>query len=448
MKFPNAHQLYSLFRKFPHVITDSRKASTNSVLFPIAKGGQGGCIFFALKGDNFNGNQFAAIAINQGCSYAVIDEEEYYKGENYILVKDVLASMQELAKHHRQKLKIPFIAITGSNGKTTTKELIKSILSKKNKVLATTGNLNNHIGVPLTILSITNEIEIAVIEMGANHIGEIAMLCEIAQPDYGLITNIGKAHLGEFGSFEAVVKAKKELFDFIRNKKGKIFINSENDLLMSKATDVEKITYGVSEKDFCSCLFSDSNPYLKVNYENEIITSQLIGKYNFENVSAAICIGKYFGLNAKKIKEAIEEYVPSNNRSQIVQTQKNTLVLDAYNANPSSMRAAIENFSEMTGENKWLILGDMLELGEYEIQEHKNILELVIGKNFQNVILVGEKFSKAISEMKINFPQQFLFKNSDELVNRVKANPFGKNSSLILIKGSRGIKLENIVEYL
>ncbi len=356
--------------------------------------------------------------------------------------------MQELAKYHRQKLKIPLISITGSNGKTTTKELVKSILSKKYKALATTGNLNNHIGVPLTILSVTNDIEIAVIEMGANHIGEIAILCEIAQPDYGLITNIGKAHIGEFGSFENIVKAKTEMYDYIRNKKRKVFINSENDLLMSTATDVEKITYGTSINCFCSCLLSDANPYLKVEYENEIITSQLIGKYNFENVSAAICIGKYFGLDEKEIKKAIEEYIPSNNRSQVVHTKKNILILDAYNANPSSMRAAIENFADMNGKEKWLILGDMLELGEYEMREHTTILELIAEKNFRNVILIGEKFSKAISEIKINFPQQFLFKNSDELANRVKVNPFSKNPSLILIKGSRGIKLEKIVEYL
>jgi len=436
MKIPDIQQLYSLFLKFPSVITDSRQASANS-------------IFFALKGDNFNGNQFAESALQHGCSYAVIDEEEYYKGENYVLVKDVLASLQELAKQHRQKLKIPFIAITGSNGKTTTKELIKSILSKKYKVLATTGNFNNHIGVPLTILSITNDIEIAVIEMGANHIGEIAMLCEIAQPDYGLITNIGKAHLGEFGNFENIIKAKTELYDFIRKKKRKIFINSENDLLMLNAADAEKITYGIFGNYFCSCNLLDANPYLKVNYENEIIASHLIGKYNFENISAAICIGKYFGLDEKKIKKAVEEYIPSDNRSQVVQTKNNTLILDAYNANPSSMQAAIENFYSMQGKNKWLILGDMLELGEYEMQEHKNILQLIADKKFKNVILVGERFSKAVGKEKNNF---ILFKNSDELADKLKSNSggldFKSKPALILIKGSRGIKLENAVEFL
>src|ERR1051326_8782638 len=237
MKFPSISELYSLYKELPSVITDSRKAATNSV-------------FFALKGDNFNGNQFAEIALNQGCGYAVIDEEKYYKGENYILVKDVLKTLQELAHFHRQHLKIPFMAITGSNGKTTTKELIKMVLAKRYKVLATEGNLNNHIGVPLTILSIKSDIEIAVIEMGANHIGEIAMLCELADPDYGIITNIGKAHIGEFGSYENIVKAKTETYDFIRKKNGKIFVNAENDLLIKNAEGIEKITYGISSSEY------------------------------------------------------------------------------------------------------------------------------------------------------------------------------------------------------
>ncbi|MBI4947736.1 MAG: UDP-N-acetylmuramoyl-tripeptide--D-alanyl-D-alanine ligase [Bacteroidetes bacterium] len=435
MKFPEIPQLYSLFEKFPNVITDSRKCTA-------------GTIFFSLKGENFDGNQFAASALEQGCNYAVIDNETYYKGEKYILVKDCLTTLQALAKYHREHLKIPFIAITGSNGKTTTKELIKDILSKKYKVLATTGNLNNHIGVPLTLLSITSNIEIAVIEMGANHIGEIAMLCDIAQPDYGLITNIGKAHLGEFGSFDAVVKTKTELYQYIRNKNGKIFINAENDLLISHSSGIDKITYGISEKAYCMCQLSDADPFLKVKYENEMISSQLIGKYNFENVAASICIGKYLGVDTRKIKEAIEEYVPSNNRSQVIKTKINTLILDAYNANPSSMRVAIENFYDMQGENKWLILGDMLELGEYEVEEHKNILQLIAEKNFKNIILVGNRFSKAMSEMNISSPRQLVCMNSDELINKLKSTSFFEFPSLILIKASRGIKLEKIVEYL
>ena len=435
MKFPEILKLYSLYKQSYNVITDSRKASGNS-------------IFFALNGDNFNGNQFAEIALNQGCSYAVIDEEKFYKGERYILVKDCLKTLQELAHFHRQHLKIPFIGITGSNGKTTTKELIKNILSKKFKTLATSGNLNNHIGVPLTILSITPDIEIAVIEMGANHIGEITMLCETANPDYGLITNIGRAHIGEFGSFENIVKAKMELYRFILKKKGKIFINSENDLLLKNASGIEKISYGNSIVDYSQCQFKKANPNLKVKFENEIISSNLVGKYNFENVSAAICIGKYFGVDAIKIKEAIEEYVPSNNRSQVLQTKKNKLILDAYNANPSSMLAALENFSEMKNKNNWLILGDMLELGKYEIEEHKSILKLIADKKFQNVILVGDRFSKAVSESQLTFPKLLLFKNSEELAQKLKSNSPIESSSLILIKGSRGIKLEKVVEFL
>ncbi len=447
MKFPDILKIYSLFREFPNVITDSRKASSNS-------------IFFALKGEKFNGNKFAESALEQGCNHVVIDEVKYYKGEKYILVKDCLKALQELAQFHRQYLKIPFIAITGSNGKTTTKELIKGVLSKKYKTLATAGNLNNHIGVPLTILSITSDIEIAVIEMGANHIGEIAMLCEIAQPDYGLITNIGKEHLGEFGGMEGVIKAETELYQFIWKNNRKIFINADDELLMSHSENMERISYGRNKNEFCSCSLPYANFYLKVGFvrwntdsvtlfgENEIISTRIIGKYNFENISAAICIGKYFGIDAKKIKEAIEEYIPSNNRSQIIQTNTHTLILDAYNANPSSMQAAIENFSDMDGKEKWLLLGDMFELGEYEIQEHKNILKLISEKKFQNVILVGEIFSKAFLELKTSFPNLFLFKDSDALAEKLKSQSPIKDSSLILIKGSRGIKLEKVVEYL
>lgn len=434
MRFPDIATLYSIFRKFPSVTTDSRKAAS-------------GTIFFALKGDNFNGNQFAESALKQGCGYVVVDEDAFYKGEGYILVKDCLTALQELAKYHREQLKIPFISITGSNGKTTTKEFIKSILSKKYKVLATVGNLNNHIGVPLTLLSITPDIEIAIVEMGANHVGEIAMLCGIAQPDYGLITNIGRAHIGEFGSFEAIVKAKTEMYEFLRKKKGKVFIHSSNELLMANASGLEQITYGSSSGDFCAAEFLDSSPFLRIKYEGDVITSQLVGKYNFENILAALCIGKHFGVDGKKMKEAVEEYVPSNNRSQVVKTKLNTLVLDAYNANPSSMKAAIENFQEMKGENKWLILGDMRELGKYEVQEHRNIVDLITERKFKNVVLVGEVFSKAVSQSKIPF-SPLLFRNADELVDRLKSGSLSKEPSMILVKGSRGIKLEKVVEFL
>ncbi len=435
MRFPEIVSLYKHYLETPVITTDSRKAGP-------------GTIFFALKGDNFNGNQFAEAALKQGCSYVVVDEEAYYKGERYILVKDCLASLQELAAYHRKQLKIPFIAITGSNGKTTTKEFIHAVLSKKFKTLATAGNLNNHIGVPLTILSITPDIEIAIIEMGANHIGEIAMLCEIAKPDHGLITNIGRAHIGEFGSFEAIVKAKTEMYGFIRGHKGKVFINSSNPLLLENAQGIEKITYGSSANDFCRGELLGADPFVKIRYEGEEMTSQLIGKYNFENILASVCIGKYFGVESSKIREAVESYVPSNNRSQVVKTDKNTLVLDAYNANPSSMKAALENFAEMQGGNKWLILGDMRELGKYEVEEHQGILKFIEEKKFKNVILVGDVFAKAALEIK-TIPSAFLFfKNSDELVNRLKESPLSNEPALILIKGSRGIKLEKAVEFL
>lgn len=438
MRSPSIPDLYKLYRQTPAVTTDSRKAGL-------------GKIFFALKGDNFNGNQFAEAALMQGCSYVVVDDEKFYQGDKYILVKDCLAALQEPAKYHRGQLKIPFISITGSNGKTTTKEFIKSVLSEKYRALATEGNLNNHIGVPLTLLSITPDIEIAIIEMGANHVGEIAMLCEIAQPGFGLITNIGRAHIGEFGSFEAIIKAKTEMYEFIRKSKGKVFINSSNELLMSYASELEKITYGSAQSDFCSCQLAGSDPFLAVKFENETIVSNLTGKYNFENLAAAICVGKYFGVEPKKIREAIERYVPSNNRSQIVKTKRNTLVLDAYNANPSSMKAAIENFYDMQGggaTGKWMILGDMRELGKYEVEEHKNILQFIAEKGFQNVVLVGSVFSKAFSESKLTGFTPILYNNSDEVVERLKREPLNTNLSLILVKGSRGIKLEKVVEFL
>ncbi|HEY4799115.1 MAG TPA: UDP-N-acetylmuramoyl-tripeptide--D-alanyl-D-alanine ligase [Bacteroidia bacterium] len=435
MRDLSIRDLYSIFIKNPSLTTDSRNIKKGS-------------IFFSLKGDNFDGNKFAEAALQNGCSYAVVDNEEYYKGEKYILVHDCLETLQALAKFHREQLSIPFIAITGSNGKTTTKELIKNILEKKYRVLATQGNLNNHIGVPLTILSVTPETELAVIEMGANHAGEIAMLCEIAQPHFGIITNIGRAHLGEFGSFEAVVKAKTELYHFIKASSGKIFINSENKLLMDNAAGIEKISYGSSGGNFSSTQFIEANPFLHIQCANEKISSQLIGSYNFENVSAAICIGKYFGVEMKSIKEAIENYIPSNNRSQAMRTKTNMLILDAYNANPSSMAVALENFSQMKGENKWLIFGDMLELGEYEIKEHQDILLQIAEKKFLNVMLVGPRFMKALNELKISFPNIFTFKTSDELIQRLKTESPIVSASMILIKGSRGMKLEKAVEYL
>jgi len=419
----------------PVVTIDSRRAAANT-------------IFFALQGDSFNGNEYAASALEKGCKYVVIDEERYYKDDRYVLVKDSLRALQELAKHHRSQLTIPFIAITGSNGKTTTKEYIHSVLSKKFKVLATAGNLNNHIGAPLTLLAINSEIEIAIIEMGANHVGEIASLCDIAKPDFGLITNIGKAHIGEFGSFENIVKGKTEMYQYVKQHNGKLFINTANHLLVENAVGIEQISYGENTGNDCVCKLEEANPFIKISYNGSLIVSQLIGSYNFENIAASICIGKYFGIPTSAIKEAIEEYIPSNNRSQIVKKENCTIVLDAYNANPSSMKAAMENFSEMEGDAKWLILGDMLELGEYEIEEHKSILKLAAEKKIKNILLVGERFRKAVKELKIPFPYLRTFNNSEELINHISKKEIDFSSTLILIKGSRGIKLEKVVDYL
>lgn len=431
MKYPFIQELYSVFIKYPNISTDTRKIIPNS-------------LFFALKGDSFNGNQFAETALKLGASYAVIDDEKKYHGDKYILVKDVLTCLQQLATYHRKQLKSIIIAITGSNGKTTTKELIKKVLEKKYRTLATQGNLNNHIGVPLTLLSITPEIELAIVEMGANHVGEIAMLCNIAQPDYGMITNIGKAHIGEFGSFENIIQAKTELYAYIKSNGKKIFVNAEDALLMKHARDIDQITYGTRSNAYCRSELVEVNPFLKIVYENQPIQSKLIGTYNFDNITLAICIGKYFGIGIADIKNAIEEYVPSNNRSQIVKTKSNEIVLDAYNANPSSMMVAIQNFYQMKGDDKWLILGDMLELGQYEVEEHKSIIKLIESKKFKHVILVGNRFDKAVLELGSNFP---VFKTSDELLN-VISHQYRIKDALILIKGSRGMKLERVVDSL
>lgn len=430
--------LYKHFLKHPNVCTDTRDIQPDS-------------IFFALKGGNFNANQFAEQALNSGCSLAVIDEEKYKKDERYLLVKDVLTTMQELANYHRKQLSIPVIGITGTNGKTTSKELLNAVLSQKYKVLATKGNLNNHIGVPLTLLNINDEHEIAIIEMGANHQGEIAMLCAIAEPDYGMITNIGKAHLEGFGGYEGVVKTKNELYQFIQQKGGKLFVNIDDQVLRELSENTTRITFGTSSTaDFTGKLV-DCNPFvnLKCKAKNDtqsleekpLIRTQLIGNYNFENILAAACIGNYFNVSEEQIKRGLENYIPSNNRSQVMQTKNNLLLLDAYNANPSSMNAAIENFAQMNQANKMVILGDMLELGDDSAKEHDAIVNLLKKKNITDVLLVGPFFMESGKII-----QAKTFSNADEVVVYLKQNPV-KNAA-ILVKGSRGIKLEKVVEFL
>ncbi len=440
--------LYNHFLKHPIVCTDTRDIKKDS-------------IFFALKGGNFNANQFAEQALDSGCSLVVIDEifplSKGVRGitpqedERYFLVDDVLSTLQALANYHRKQLSIPVISITGTNGKTTSKELLHAVLSQKYNVLATKGNLNNHIGVPLTLLNIKAQHEIAIVEMGANHQQEIDLLCAIAEPDFGMITNIGKAHLEGFGGFEGVVKTKNELYNFIRQKKGKVFVNADNKLLQKLSEGMDKITFGTLKGADYIGEFVESNPFVKLKCkakndtqsidEKPIITTQLIGNYNFENILAAACIGHYFDVSGEQIKQGLENYVPSNNRSQVMQTQSNLLLLDAYNANPSSMHAAIENFAQMNQPNKMVILGDMLELGADSEKEHDIIITLLHKKNITNLLLVGPFFKE--SGKSINAKT---FSNSDEAVAYLKQNPV-KNTT-ILIKGSRGIKLEKVVEVL
>ncbi len=425
--------LYELFQQHPVVCTDTRN------IIP-------GSLFFSLKGENFNANTFAAEAIEKGCAYAVIDEAEFVRGDKFLLVKDVLKTLQDLAAHHRKQLKIPVIGITGTNGKTTTKELINSVLKEKYECFATKGNLNNHIGVPLSLLSLTKEHELAVIEMGASKPGDIEELCNIAFPNYGIITNIGRAHLEGMGGFEGVLKTKTELFRHIKSHGKLIFVNADDDLLMQHAKGFKCFTYGKSESaDVAGGLISGDAELIvkwktKKDAAETIVASHLPGTYNFSNIMAAICIGNYFGLSAEQINRGIENYIPTNNRSQLVKSGSNIILMDAYNANPSSVEAALENFERIKGENKIIILGEMLELGETSAQEHEQILKLVEKLTLSHCYFVGSNFL-ALRE---NFPQHSYFNNVNELVEFLKNNAI-KNST-ILIKGSRGNKLEKLSE--
>lgn len=426
-------KLYLKFINHPNISIDSRED-------------QYAGMFFALKGGNFNGNKFAKKAIENGAAFAIIDDSSFIENEKYILVDDVLITLQKLAKYHREKIKAPVIAITGSNGKTTTKELINAVLRQKYNTLATKGNFNNHIGVPLTILKITDKTEIAIIEMGTNHPGEIAELCKIAQPNFGIITNIGKAHLEGFGNIEGVIKAKSELFNFIRKNNGRLFVNSDDNLLMEISEKFDRTLYGKNAKADCKSEIIDNNPFVKLKWfspEGEKnISTKLFGSYNFENVEAGICIGEYFGVEAGKIKSAIENYEPANMRSQIIHSKNNnTIILDAYNANPSSMKLAIENFSQTNFKNKILILGDMLETGSEEKNEHQKILSLIKENNTYKVFLVGKIFQYVCSDNKF-----IAFADIDCLYSFIAKNPI-RNSS-VLVKGSRGNKLEKIIEKL
>ncbi len=423
-------ELYQIFLKYPAVSTDSRHIEPNT-------------LFFALKGDNFNGNSYAPIALESGASYAVIDQEAYNFSDHYILVDDVLTTLQDLARFHRLKLDLPVIAITGTNGKTTTKELITSVLSRKFNVTATKGNLNNHIGVPLTLLGMNNKTEIGVVEMGANHPGEIAALCNIAVPDFGLITNVGKAHLEGFGSFEGVKKTKAELYRFIDYKRGKIFINTTNKHLIEMAESAETIGYKTEREGYgIEGEVVNSSPFLvfKAKFPKGwlYIKTNLAGAYNLENAMAAVCIGNYFGVAPLDICDAIQDYIPSNNRSQFIKTPSNQILMDSYNANPTSMDAALENFRTIDAPLKGVILGDMFELGESAREEHQLIADkLETMEDLSLVLLSGKEFSacRVASRIKV-------FPDNESLIGYLNSvNPQGY---LLLIKGSRGMKLENV----
>jgi len=423
-------ELYELFVHNPVVTTDSRNCPRGS-------------LFFALKGDRFDGNKFAEKALASGCNYAIIDDPDYFTGERTILVDDVLKTLQSLAQRHRKMLGIPVLAITGTNGKTTTKELIAAILSTKFNLLYTEGNLNNHIGVPLTLLRLDHDHEMAVIEMGASHPGDIKELAEIAQPDFGIITNVGCAHLEGFGSFENVLKTKGELYDYLRRTKGTIFIKKEDPDLQSIGKGIEQITYGYGDSSFASGQIVSSDPFLVFNWKQQgktnVVETRLIGDYNIDNVLAAVAVGRYFRIPSARINRAIESYEPQNNRSQAVTTENNTLIIDAYNANPTSMRAAVENFAGMSKRPKAVILGDMFELGETSGELHAEIVTLIRQLGFEKVLLCGEEFSAAGKDF-TTFP------TTEALIDSLRKDPL--KGYTILIKGSRSMALEQVIDFL
>lgn len=428
--------LYQIFLDCQSVVTtDSRNCPDGS-------------LFIALKGESFNGNAYAEKALNAGCAYVVVDETEYAKegDQRYILVDNCLETLQQLANYHRRQLGTRVIGITGTNGKTTTKELISCVLSQTHHILYTQGNLNNHIGVPTTLLRLRAEHDLAVIEMGANHPGEIKLLCEIAEPDYGIITNVGKAHLEGFGSFEGVIKTKGELYDYLRKKgDSTIFIHHENHYLMEIAGGLNQVQYGEESSLYVNGKITGNSPYLtfewKAGKEGEIqqIQTQLIGEYNFPNALAAITIGRFFGVETSKINQALADYTPQNNRSQLKKTTDNTLIIDAYNANPTSMMAALSNFRNMEVAHKMLILGDMRELGAESSVEHQKMVDYIKESNFEKVWLVGEQFAAAQHSFTT-------YANVQDLIKEIENDK--PKGYIILIKGSNGIKLSSTVDYL
>jgi len=424
----NIQELYKLYIQSYSISTDTRKIHQDS-------------IFFALKGENFNGNQFAEEALQKGASYAIVDEKKYQTKPTIILVDDVLKTLQDLATYHREKLNVPVIGLTGSNGKTTTKELMNAVLSTKYNTTATLGNLNNHIGVPLTLLSMTPETEMGIVEMGANHLREIDFLCSIALPDFGYITNFGKAHLEGFGSLKGVVQGKTELYSSLKERGKLVFVNANDSKQLESAEGIRQVTFGSNNADVIVELI-EANPFVIVKFNSVTVQTKLIGAYNFDNIAAAIAIGMHFQVNDNVIKEAIENYIPTNNRSQIIKKGTNTIILDAYNANPTSMEAALKNISGLTDKNKIAILGDMFELGDDALKEHQNIAELVLNLNIDTVYLIGENFYKTtVQDNKIK--RYKTFGDFKEYFSELQTL-----ESTLLIKGSRGMVLERVLELL
>ena len=426
----NIQDLYLLFQEHPSVETDTRKLKKND-------------IFFALKGPHFNGNAFAGKALDEGAAYVIIDEQSAYIDDRTIVVDDVLTTLQELAKFHRRQLDIPVIAITGSNGKTTTKELVHAVLSTTFKSYTTQGNLNNHIGIPLTLLRIGTDAEFAVVEMGANHAGEIAGYCLYTQPTHGLITNCGKAHLEGFGSIEGVRKAKGELFDYLRQHGKTAIVNGDDEVLMKMSEGISKvITYGTQNADVTGRILTAS-PFLKLEldqqWDNMLLETKLVGGYNLPNVLAAVAVGKTFAVAPEQIRLGIASYNPSNSRSQLIEKGTNRIILDAYNANPSSMKLAIENFNGMPENEKVLVLGAMAELGESSVSEHEDIVELIKKYTWKEVILVGKEFEK--------IPHPFVqLPGAAEAADYLKKKDY--RQTCLLLKGSRSMQMEKVAEVL
>ena len=420
--------IYNYFLQSTGIATDTRKIYANNM-------------FVALKGDNFNGNKFALSALESGAKFAIIDEIAYQLDERFILVENALDTLQKLANYHRNQLKITIIGLTGSNGKTTTKELILAVLTQKYNTKATVGNLNNHIGVPLTLLSFDKNTEIGIVEMGANHQKEIELLCSICQPDYGYITNFGKAHLEGFGGTEGVIKGKSELYDYLHSYQKIAFVNTDDTIQNEKTENINSITFGVNTpNNFISITKIETNPMVKIEFDNTIIQSHLIGLYNANNINAAITIGKHFGVSNEKIKFGLENYIPNNNRSQLIEKNSNKIILDAYNANPSSMNAALANFFQLTEKNKVAILGDMFELGIESSEEHKKLIEFCFHQENSIFYFIGNDFFKhKNSNTNMNFYETF--ESFQTNFTKLKTE-----NSFLLIKGSRGMSLERILD--